>query len=180
MRGDSREKGDTPIRAELECRECHTRTSVELSSERFKELSSVWKLTEDCGVCGKFTEWSFAEASVEAEEQVDFWDWLATTGEYFESFQAAPQHERRKEARVGLRVPLRIATLEDEEEEVGSENISKSGLCFVSSKTYSVGETLRVTLQPAGALAPQTKTATVVRCSAVQDGEMLYGLRLVT
>jgi hypothetical protein len=179
MKGDSQGKGDTPVRAELECRECHTRTSVELSSERFKELSTAWKLTQECGVCGRSTEWSFAEPSVEAEEQVDFWDWLATTGEYFESSQAAPQHERRKEARVGLRVPLRVATLADEEEEVTSENISRSGLCFASGKTYAVGETLRITLQPAGTLPPQTKTATVVRCSTVQDGETLYGLRLL-
>ena len=179
MKHTSGKKGDMTIRVELECRQCHTQTSKELSSEEFKELSAAWNLKQECETCGKLTDWSFAEARVGGEEQADFWDWLATTGSSFMSSQTAPQDERRKEPRVDLRVPLRIATAAGDEEEVKSENISKSGLCFYSSKAYSIGETIDVTLLAPGALATQVKTATIVRSSPVQEGKILYGARLM-
>lgn len=180
MKHASRKKDDAAITVDLECSQCHTHRSTELSAEKFKELSAAWKLTQECDVCRQATDWSFAEASVEAEEQLDFWDWLATTGETFMSSEAGPQHERRKESRVDLRVLLRVATASGEEEEVTSENISRSGFCFASSKAYSIGESLRVTLHPAGSVTPQTKTAILVRASALQEGKTLYGVRLAT
>ena len=118
------------------------------------------------------------EAPVEAEEQVDFWDWVATTGEFFERRDAAKQDERRKEPRIDVHVPLCIAAADGEEEMVASQNISKTGLCFLSLKTYQSGEALEVTLQPPGALAPQTKTATIVRSTPAGSGMTLYGARI--
>lgn len=174
------ERDDTSVIAELECLQCRTRASVQLSGEKFKELSAAWKLTQECEVCGKSTEWSFAEASVEAAEQADFWDWLATTGEAFLPSLATVPHERRKEPRLYLRVLLRISSVRGEGEEVTSEDISKSGFCFSSSKAYPIGETIHVTLQTAGSLAPQTKTGTIVRSSTAQEGKTLYGVRLET
>src|SRR2546422_6526139 len=44
------------------------RGRVDLTAEMFKELSASWKMLQNCGVCGEVTEWSFAEAPVEAEE----------------------------------------------------------------------------------------------------------------
>lgn len=178
MKRGGKAKDDTAVTVELECLTCHGRESVQLSAEKFQALSSSWKLDQECEACGKTTEWSFAEAAVEAEEQVDFWDWLATTGEYFESPSAGPDDERRKERRIEARVPLRIAASNGEEEEVTSENISKSGFCFSSARSYQVGETVQVTLQPAGALGPQTKTATIVRAGSPVEGKALYGVRL--
>src|SRR2546428_11112417 len=69
----------TLVSVDLECLSCHQRGRVDLTAEMFKELSASWKMLQNCGVCGEVTEWSFAEAPVEAEEQVDFWDWVATT-----------------------------------------------------------------------------------------------------
>lgn len=179
MKRESR-KGDTAVTVELECLACHARESVELSAEKFKALSSLWKIEQDCDACGGSTEWSFAEARVEAEEQVDFWDWLATTGEYFEPAAGAPQDERRKERRIEAHVPLYVTALDGGEEEVTSENISRSGLCFSSGKTYRTGETIQVRVQPPGAPGPQTKTATIVRASAPVEGKSLYGVRFET
>jgi hypothetical protein len=179
MKRASQNKGEGGITVELECLQCHARISAELSGEEFKKLSSAWKLAQECESCGKSTDWSFAEAAVEAEEQVDFWDWLATTGEAFLPSEAARQDDRRKEPRIDLQVPLRIAGAGGEEE-VASENISKSGFCFSSLRSYPIGETIRVTLQPPGASTPQTKTATIVRSSPVQGGKTLYGARLAT
>ncbi len=178
MKRESRVEGETPITVELECLSCHARSSVELSSEKFKALSAAWKIARGCDKCGKSTDWSFAEAKVETEEQADFWDWLATTGEYFEPPKAAPQDERRKEPRIEMRVPLRISNALGEAEEVTSENISKSGFCFASAKTYRLGESIQATLQPAGAIPAQTKTATIVRVNPPAKGKALYGARI--
>jgi hypothetical protein len=168
----------TLVSVDLECLSCHQRGRVDLTAEMFKELSASWKMLQNCGVCGEVTEWSFAEAPVEAEEQVDFWDWVATTGEFFERGDAAKQDERRKEPRIDVQVPLRIAAADGEEEMVTSQNISKTGLCFLSLKAYKSGEMLEVTLQPPGALAPQTKTATIVRSTPAGSGMTLYGARI--
>jgi hypothetical protein len=172
-------RSEAAVTVELECLHCHAHISAELSGQEFKELSATWKLRRKCEGCREDTDWSFAEAAVEAEEQVDFWDWLAATGESFLPPEAARQDERRKELRVELQVPLRIAGAGGEEE-VTSENISKSGFSFCSQRNYPVGGTLRVTLQPPGASAPQTKTATIVRASPVQGGKTVYGARLAT
>jgi len=177
MQRSSGNKPDLTISVELECLQCHTQTSKELSSEEFKELSTAWNLKQECDTCGTLTDWSFAEPRVGSEEQVDFWDWLATTGSSF--VPPAPQDDRRKESRVDLRVPLRIATAAGDEEEVKSENISKSGLCFYSSKAYSVGQVVQVTLQAPDPLATQVRTATIVRSSPAQEGRTLYGARLM-
>lgn len=179
MKRMSRAKGNTAVTVELECLVCKARQSVELSSKKFKALSAAWKLEQSCGVCKKPTEWTFAEAVVAAEEQVDFWDWLAATGEYFEPGGETPQHERRKERRVDLTVPMRISSRGGDEGEVTSENISRSGFCFSSRRTYTIGEIVQVTLQPAGAVAPLSRTATIVRASVAED-KFLYGARLET
>lgn len=180
MRGASRGMDETPITVKLESLECHTRASVELSAERFRDLSAAWKVNEKCPNCGRTTDWSFAEAAVEAEEQVDFWDWLATTGEYFETPGETRQDERRKERRIEVHVPLRIRAINEEEEEVMSENISRSGLAFPSTKSYGIGSAISVTLRPPGAPAPHTKDAMIVRLGSLPDGRTLYGARLAT
>ena len=168
------------ISVELSCQECRAHDTAELSAAEFQELSRTWKIERTCKACQKRTSWTFAEADVEAEEQMDFWDWLATTGASFERSQAAPQDERRKEPRVGLQVPLRVARANGEEEALMSENISRSGLCFASSRNYTVGESLRITLQPEAAAGVQTRTGTIVRLTAAEDGTSLYGVRLET
>lgn len=164
----------------LECLGCHTAASVKLSPGKFKGLSSSWKLARECRICGRTTDWSFAQAAVKAEEQADFWDWLAVTGEYFEPAGAAPRNDLRREKRTEAHVPLRITTARGQTEEVISENISRGGLCFSSAKSYQAGEAIRVTIQPSGALNPQTKAATIVRVSAPLEGKTLYGARLVS
>jgi len=179
MKHTSQKKSETAITVDLECLRCHTRVSAEVSGKEFKKLSAAWKLTRNCDSCGQATDWSFAEAAVEAEEQVDFWDWLAMTGESLLPREGARQDERRAEPRVDLQVPLRIEGAEGEEE-VFSENISKSGFAFCSPRSYPVGETLRVTIQSPGAPAPQTKRATIVRANPAPGGKTVYGVRLLT
>lgn len=166
MGDTSQKKSEAAITVDLECLRCHKRISAELGQEDFKALSAAWKLTRTCDSCGLATDWSFAEAAVETEEQVDFWDWLATTGEAFLPGETARQDERRAEPRIELQVLLRIAGAGGEEEVI-SQNISKSGFAFSSQRSYPLGETVQVTVQPPGTPSPQTKTATIVRAHPV-------------
>jgi CRISPR/Cas system endoribonuclease Cas6 (RAMP superfamily) len=99
------------------------RHSRVLSAEEFHALSTSWKLTEQCFASGRLTEWSFAEPQVRGEEQADFWDWLATTGEYFEPALSRPQRERRRERHVEVPTPLRIVGSAGEAEAVVSKSI---------------------------------------------------------
>lgn len=163
---------------EIECVTCHAQKSVELSPAKFQELSQSWKTREPCKNCGEVTEWSFAQAAVDETEQEGFWDWMAATGEFLEPAAAAAQDERRKEPRVDVRVQLRIASEGGTEEEVTSDNISKSGFCFSSSRGYQVGATIRVTLPVPGAHDPITKRGTIVRSVTGADGRQAYGVRL--
>ena len=178
MSHGSRKEHGAAVTVELECLTCRAQKSVDLSPEKFKELSQSWKTIETCDKCDKSTEWSFAQAAVDETEQEDFWDWMAATGEVFEPEGAAQQDERRKERRLEVHVPLRIATSGGDEEEVTSENISKSGFGFSSSRTYEVGKPIRVTLQTPGAREATTKAGTIVRAGTGPDGRPVYGVRL--
>jgi len=154
------------------------RHSRELSAEEFHALSASWKLTEQCSACGRLTEWSFAEPEVRTEEQADFWDWLATTGEYFEPALSTPQRERRRERHVEVPTLLRIVGSAGEAEELVSKNISKNGLCFSSRRRYQPGERIQVTLPPVRAADLVTKSGVIVRAAPTPDGATRYGVRL--
>jgi len=178
MKRVSRKQEDSAVTVELECMTCQARKPVELSPVRFKELSESWKIGKSCDVCGQSTDWTFAQAADEVGEEEDFWEWIATTGQYFEPQGALPQNERRGERRINVHVPLRLSGAGGEEEELTSENISKSGFAFSSSRNYEVGETIRVTVQMPGALGPMTKNATIVRTAVGAGGKALFGARL--
>lgn len=162
----------------MACQHCRTRHSLELSAKEFKALSASWKLTEKCPTCLELTEWAFAEPEVPAQEQIDFWDWLATTGEYFEPSPSTPLDERRQELRVEVSTPLEIVGAAGEAEEVVSKNISRNGLCFSSRRKYQPGERVQVMLQPREAGDPVTKRGLIVRAATDPDGATLYGVRL--
>jgi hypothetical protein len=179
MKRISRKQLDSAVTVELECMTCQARKSVELSQEKFKELSESWKIRQACDACGKSTDWTFAQAADEIGEEEDFWEWITAIGEYFEAQGAPPQNERRRERRINVHVPLRISEPGGrEEEEVTSENISKSGFAFSSLRVYEVGKTIQVTVQTPGAQSPMTKTATIVRAAAGTGGSTLFGARL--
>jgi hypothetical protein len=178
MSHGSRKQSGAAVTVEIECLTCHAQKSVELSPEKFKELSQSWKVRESCDNCNEVTEWSFAQAAVDKTEQEDFWDWMAATGEFFQPEGEAQQDERRKERRIDVHVLLHISASDGVEEEVTSENISKSGFCFSSARVYELGKTVRVTLQIPGALDPITKMATIVRAGTGADDKYVYGVRL--
>ncbi len=172
-------RATAPINVELECLACHRRVWSELSADQFRSLTTAWQLARSCGTCGKVTEWTFTETMLGADRRADFWVWLAATGVHFTPPTAPPQHERRQEPRADVQLPLRVATVAGDEETVISENISQSGLCFVSSREYLQGESLMITLTPTGSIAPTVKRGIVVRTSPAGPGRTSYGVRLV-
>lgn len=177
MSDGSGKRKDETVEVDLECLTCRAHARATISPPDFAVLSASWRIERPCATCDGTTEWTFAEAAVEGEEQADFWDWLAATGELFAPAEAPPHDERRKDRRVDLHVPLLVSSGEFEEE-VPSENISKSGVAFWSTRSYQLGETIRMTLKFPGSAAPQTKTAVIVRAGSRAEGRILYGARL--
>jgi len=177
MSSEARKPASPGVTVKIECMTCHTQREVELSSEQFQELSQSWKIQETCERCGSLADWTFAQAAIEETEQQDFWDWMAVTAEYFQPETAPQQDERRKEPRHEVRVPLRVSS-ESGEDEVTSNNISRSGFCFSSTRTYQVGQSICVTLALPGARDPVVRTGTIVRAGIGADGQPAYGVRL--
>ncbi len=179
MNPATRSQGAAAINVKLECLVCHRRVWSELSAEQFRSFTTAWQLARSCGTCGKVTDWTFTETMLGADRRADFWGWLAATGVHFRPPAAPPQHERRQEPRAEVQLPLRVAAVGGDEETVASENISQSGLCFTSAREYLQGESLMITLKPAGSVAPTVKRGIVARTSPAGPGRTSYGVRLV-
>jgi len=179
MSSKARKQTSPGVTVSIECMTCHAQREVELSPDKFKELSESWKTQETCENCNATTDWTFAQAAVDETEQEDFWDWMAGTAQYFQPETAARQDERRSEPRMEMQVPLHIRS-DEGDEEVTSDNISKSGFCFSSALAYHTGQMIKVTLALPGARGSVTKTGTIVRAVATADGRSAFGVRLET
>jgi hypothetical protein len=158
----------------LECRECHTVNLTPLSLMENEVLTASGLLTRECKKCRRPTAWGYTEQSVgvpppgqEAEPSIN---------EVLES--PAPTSNRRAHRRVALKLPIRVRSFYGTEEFARTENVSKGGLCFVSDKTYQVGEVLLVTCPYDRAASNIEVRATVARRREMHGAtRRVYGLR---
>lgn len=123
----------------LECRRCHTTAFLPLSAVEYEVLESAGILSKACEKCGSsISPWGFAEKQVElnghpGEERL------------FREAQALVQStsgnkDDRKHRRVAFQLPLLIRDYYGQFEISRTENVSKTGFCFLSEKTYYVGQ----------------------------------------
>jgi hypothetical protein len=129
-----------PATALLECRQCHSVSLTPLSLVEHDVLTSAGLLTKECTTCGRLTTWGITEKTAgilvpdqEAEPGIR---------EVIEG--QLPGSNRRHHGRVSLRLPTHVRNFFGTEEFTWSENISKTGLCFISEKHYELGEVLLV------------------------------------
>ncbi len=122
----------------IECKRCHTKRLSPLSLVEHEVLATSGLLVKDCEPCGRTTSWGYSELPTgiqgapfpNAEVLVP----LGANG--------AP---RRINNRVALQLPIRVRNYYGTEELARSENVSRGGICFVTEKTYEVGEILLIT-----------------------------------
>lgn len=89
------------------------------------------------------------------------------------------EDEKRREKRLGVKLPLAVRLPDGNEEASTTENISKSGLCFACSLEMHVGERVYVRV---GLDSPDERSdlpARVMWRRPVKErGRALYGVKL--
>jgi hypothetical protein len=157
----------------LECRNCHTVALMRLSLVEVDVLETSGILSKTCGTCRDVAPWGYAEAQVAmggpSEE-------AAMMAEARTAARGGP--DQRRHRRVALQLPVMLRDYYGGMEITRTENVSKGGFCFVSEKTYHVGEGMMVVCpyNPAGENIEVR--ARIVRRHAV-DGtkQSVYGIR---
>jgi PilZ domain len=125
----------------LECRRCHSTTFLPLSTVEYEVLESAGILSRACEKCGSSTSpWGFAEKHLELNDHAD-------EDRLFREAQALAQgtcgtKDDRKHRRVAIQLPLLVRDFYGQFEISRTENVSKSGFCFLSEKTYYLGQGL--------------------------------------
>lgn len=140
------DKATTPaaqelIDALLECSSCHFRELAQLTPEQYRSLVSQSSIVRKCGQCARETAWVFGFADAEAEEAGA--PQLAPT-----AASPAPDvaREQRRAKRLTVKVPVRVRSAQGLEELTRSENLSASGVCFISRLIMKQGDHLRITV----------------------------------
>jgi len=125
----------------LECRRCNSVALTPLSLVENDVLGTAGLLSKECSKCGRPTPWGYTEKQVA----------IAPPGQEPEPSikeilePPRPESNRRIHSRVALKLPVRVRSYYGIEEFSKTENVSKGGLCFVSTKDYEIGEGLQVT-----------------------------------
>jgi hypothetical protein len=158
----------------LECRQCRAVELTHLSLIEHDVLATSGLLRRYCGTCGRTSAWGYSERSRGAPPG----DVSASPAGVEVAAREAAGLERRVHRRVALKLPVRIRNYYGVEEFAATENVSKSGLCFVSDKTYEIGEVLLVTCpyQKSGHNI-EVRTQVIRRLEMQGTNQKIYGLR---
>jgi hypothetical protein len=113
----------------LQCRKCLTTAVLNISLVEVDVLETAGILSWPCDTCGQATPWGYAEKDPVAQQSLESSTVKPAGDLYF-----------RKHRRVCLQLPMRIRKYSGDTEITKSEDISKGGLCFISSKHYYPGE----------------------------------------
>ncbi len=116
----------------LECRKCQTRAVVNLSLVEVDVLESAGILSWPCDTCEQVTPWGYAQKDP------------VTPAKAGPETSGHPELYFRRHQRVSLQLPLRIRKYSGDIEITRCEDVSKGGLCFISSKHYYTGEAILV------------------------------------
>jgi len=126
------------IDALLECSVCHARELAPLTPEKYHALSSRLFLSRNCTHCGVPTAWKFA--FIEADRGA------APALQVPQAAASSKGKEHRRAKRLTVKIPIRIRVSDGGGEITRTENLSKTGVCFISSRKMQVGEVIKITV----------------------------------
>jgi hypothetical protein len=87
--------------------------------------------------------------------------------------------EKRKAKRLTIRLPVRIRWEDGREELARTENISKTGVCFISESKMNVGDVIRLTVGYTGPGNETEVSGRVVRHQELAGtNQVIYGVIL--
>ncbi|MGD0921552.1 MAG: PilZ domain-containing protein [Terriglobia bacterium] len=154
----------------VECAVCRFRELAQLTLDEYRLIISQGSMQRDCPECGVVTGWAFGFVEDEAEE--------SAPGQRRGDAQVAAARgaERRRAKRVTIKLPVRIRLQDGSEEVARTEDLSKTGVCFVSSLTLRPQERilLSVGYTPAGS-EKEIPARVVWRREMEGGGKALYG-----
>jgi hypothetical protein len=127
-------------------------------------------LSRDCPKCGQTTEWKFGFVEAETDE--------APRAPGLQTAATLPS-EKRRAKRLTVKLPLRLRLQNGREEVTGTENLSQSGICFVSTLDMREAEYVQITI-PHGSSGSQKgiEARVVWRRTIEGTNRMIYGVEL--
>lgn len=118
----------------IECAACKRAAQSPLSSIEYDVLLATGLISRHCPRCGETTRWKPSEQPLTTEVIV------AGTP------SATPGQERRKARRLRLVMRVRVRNNWGVIEIAQTRDVSKAGLCFVSTQRFGIGEEVYITL----------------------------------
>lgn len=149
----------------VECAACKSAMQSPLSSIEYDVLLATGLISRHCDRCNETTRWRPSDQPV--------------TSEMIRKSQssAAPSVDRRKSRRLKLVMRLRVRNSWGVTDIAQTRDVSKGGLCFLSSKIFNVADELFITLPFADNQTPVETPARVVWSAVAESGAgRFYGV----
>ena len=147
----------------IECGACKNAIQSPLSSIEYDVLLATGLISRHCDRCNETTRWKPSDQAVTPEMMQET------------SRTPPPSTERRKSRRLNLVMRLRVRNSWGVSEIAQTRNVSKGGLCFLSSRIHNVDDELFITLPFADNQTPVETPARVVWTRMAESGR-LYGV----
>jgi PilZ domain len=126
------------VDALLECTACSSRELAKLALSQYRDLSSRGFLRRRCRKCGSESEWRFGH--------IQTLDPHAPARHRGAPLASLPDEAKCEAQRLTVRLPVRIRLPDGRAEVTRTENLSKTGVCFVSDLEMEPGEFIRLTV----------------------------------
>ncbi len=149
-------------KALIECGGCKRVVQSPLSSIEYDILLAVGMISRHCTRCNETTRWRPGEST--------------TLPEFIETEVASPKGERRKEKRLRLVMRTRVRSSWGLIDIAQTRDVSKSGLCFFSTKVFNVRDEVYIIL-PFAANSVPVETKGEIVSSTVATGGRYYGVK---
>ncbi len=149
----------------IECAACKRAAQTALSSIEYDVLLAAGIISRHCERCNETTRWKPSEQPLTAE--------MIAAGK---TIVPGPGQEKRKVRRLKLVMRLRVRSTWGVVEVAQTRDVSKSGLCFVSTQRYQTGEKVFVTLPFSENQAPVETEGAIVWAAEGTTGRF-YGVQ---
>lgn len=147
----------------IECAACKNAIQTPLSTIEYDVLLATGLISRHCDRCNETTRWKPSDQPVTSEMIRE------------STRTPPPSMERRKSRRLNLVMRLRVRNSWGVTDIAQTRNVSKGGLCFVSTKVFNVNDELFITLPFADNQAPVETPARVVWTRVAEAGRF-YGV----